>query len=78
VQKTEELAMKPRSRKLKAIAPVYKIHRRKQIIDLGTHRANIGVDSEVDNVDARAYIKTEPALKLEFKFNTTINDSSIF
>lgn len=70
--------MKPRSRKLKAIAPVYKIHRRKQIIDLGTRRANIRVDSEVDNVDARAYIKTEPALKLEFEFNTTINHSSLF
>jgi len=70
--------MKPRSKKLKAIPPVYRIHKRNQIIELGVHRANISVDSEVDEVDVRAYIKTEPSLKLEFEFDTQISWSSLF
>jgi hypothetical protein len=70
--------MKLKSRKLKAIAPVYKIHKRKQIIDLGIHHANISIDSAVDSVDVRAYIKTEPDLILEFEFNTTIDGFLLF
>jgi len=70
--------MKPRGRKLKAIPPVYRINKRNQIIDLGVYRANISVDSEVDEVDLRAYIKTEPSLKIEFEFDTQISWSSLF
>ncbi|MFA6013382.1 MAG: hypothetical protein WC799_25550 [Desulfobacteraceae bacterium] len=70
--------MKPRSRKLKAIPPVYRINKKNQIIYLGVHLANISIDSEVDEVDLHAYIKTEPTLELEFEFDTQISWSSLF